>query len=157
MRMLAAIVAGFLAMVSTAPAGADVPEGAGKGRAGSVPETLNAYYPPAAGQPIYLAKMRELETSFSGIIVDLMEDDIAGARSSFDGFAGKYREVAGIVPEWKGKYPGEPVKELGAARARFQALADSCLGCHEKKSGDYVDREVQDTVEEIGKAFTSRI
>ena len=245
MRMVTAIVAGFLTMVSTAPAGADYPAGAGRGRVETLPETLNAFYPPVAGQPIYLTKMIELETSFSGIVVDLMEDDIAGARSSFDGFAGKYREVAGIVPEWKSKYPGEPVKELGEAlaagdrkramsafaevggichrchvetmvpvqqkyhwgdfgaiavkdplsgaatgypqfkqylasnlagitvdlrqgqvdnarrqfqgfRARFQALADSCDNCHEKKSRYYVDRELQDTVDEIGKAFMSR-
>jgi len=245
MRMVTAIVVGFLTMVSTAPVAADFPAGAGRGRAETLPETLNAFYPPVAGQPVYLTKMIELETSFSGIVVDLMEDDIAGARSSFDGFAGKYQEVAGFVPEWKGRYPGEPVKELGAAlaagdrkramnavaevggvchrchietmvpvqqkyhwgnfgaiavmdplsgaaagyrqfkqylaanlagitvdlrqgqadnarsqfqgfRARFQALADSCQGCHEKKSRYYVDRDVQDTLEEIGKAFTSR-
>lgn len=245
MRMVTAVLAGFLAMASAAPVSADFPAGAGRGRAGTLPETLNSIYPPAAGQPIYLFRMLELETFFSGIVVDLMEDDIEGARSSFDGFAGKYREVSGIVPEWKSKYPGEPVKELGEAlaagdrkramsafaemggichrchvetmvlvqqkyhwgdfgaiavkdplsgaatgypqfkqylaanlagitvdlrqgqvdnarrqfqefRARFQALADSCNGCHEKKSKYYVDSEVQDIVEEIGKAFTSR-
>jgi hypothetical protein len=245
MRVETAIVAGFLTMVSAAPVGADFLAGAGRGRAETLPETLNAFYPPVAGQPIYLSKMLELEISFSGIVVDLMEDDIAGARGSFDSFAEKYREAAGIVPEWKGKYPEQPVKELGAAlaagdrkramsafaevggichrchveamvpvqqkyhwgnfgaiavkdplsgaatgypqfkqylasnlagitvdlrqgqvdnarrqfqgfRARFQALADSCQGCHEKKSRYYVDREVQDTVDEIGKAFTSR-
>lgn len=245
MRVVTAILAGILATVSAAPAGADFPAGAGRGGAGTLPETLNAFYPPVAGQPIYLAKMLDLETSFSGIVVDLMEDDIAGACGSFDDFVGKYREVAGIVPEWKGKYPEQPVKELGAAlaagdrkramnafaevggvchrchveamvpvqqkfhwgdfgaiaiqdplsgaatgypqfkqylaanlagiavdlgqgqadnarrqfqgfQARFQALADSCQKCHESKSRYYVDREVQDTVEEIGKAFTSR-
>jgi len=245
MRVVTAIVAGFLTMVSAAPVGADFPAGAGRGRADTLPETLNAFYPPVAGQPIYLTKMLDLETSFSGIVVDLMEDDIAGARGSFDGFVGRYREVAGIVPEWKGKYPEQPLKELGAAlaagdrkramnafvevggvchrchveamvpvqqkyhwgdfsaiavkdplsgaatgypqfkqylaanlagitvdlrqgqadnarrqfqgfQARFQALADSCQGCHEKKSMYYVDREVQDTMDEIGKAFTSR-
>src|SRR5512135_177479 len=139
MRVVTAIVAGFLTMVSVAPVGADFPEGAGGGRAETLPETLNAFYPPVAGQPIYLTKMVELETSFSGIVVDLMEDDIAGARSSFDGFAGKYWEVAGIVPEWKGKYPEQPVKELGAALAAgdrkramnaFAEVGGICHRCH---------------------------
>jgi hypothetical protein len=247
MRIVAAILAVFLTMASTAHAGARPHPGAERGGPppSNLPETLNASYPPAAGQPVYLLRMLELETSFSGIIVDLMEDDIQGARSSFDGFAGKYRELAGIVPEWRSKYPAEPVKELGEAlasgdrkramsafanvggichrchvetmvpvqqkyhwgdfgtivvkdplsgaatdyakfkeylaanlagitvdlregevadaqrqfqafRARFQSLAESCNGCHEEKSRYYVDREVQEIVDEIGKAFTSR-
>lgn len=245
MRAVTAIVAGFLAMVSAAPAGAGFPAGAGRARAETLPETLNAFYPPVAGQPIYLTRMLDLETSFSGIVVDLMEDDIEGARNSFGDFAGKYRDVAEMLPEWKGKYPEKSVKELGAAldagdkkramsafaevggichrchvetmvsvqqkyhwgdfgalavkdplsgaatgypqfkqflaanlagitvdlrqgqsdyarkqfegfRARFQALSESCNRCHEEKSRYYVGRDVQDTVEEIGKAFRSR-
>lgn len=35
-------------------------------------------------------------------------------------------------------------------------MSDSCQGCHEKKSGYFVDREIQDTVEKLGEAFRSR-
>jgi hypothetical protein len=189
--------------------------------------------------------MLTLETSFSGIVVDLMENDFDGARGSFEDFQGQYREVAGMVPEWKGEYPEGKVKELGAAlaagdrglamnafaavggtchrchvatmvpvqqkyhwgdfgaitvkdplsgaatgypqfkqylaanlagitvdlrqgqtdnarkqfegfRARFLALSGSCRGCHEKTSRYFVDRGMQDTVEELGQAFQSR-
>jgi cytochrome c553 len=210
-----------------------------------LPESLKSFYPPVADRPIYLLEMLSLETSFSGIVVDLMEDDLDGARGSFEDFQRKYREVAGMVPEWKGETPEGEVKELGAAlasgdkgramdafaavggichrchvatmvsvqqryhwgdfgaitvqdplsrattgypqfkkylaanlagitvdlrqgqtdnarrqfegfRARFEALSGSCQGCHEKESRYFVDREMQDTVEELGEAFRSR-
>jgi hypothetical protein len=35
-------------------------------------------------------------------------------------------------------------------------LRGSCQGCHEKESRYFVDREMQDTVEELGEAFRSR-
>jgi hypothetical protein len=189
--------------------------------------------------------MLTLETSFSGIVVDLMEDDLDGARGSFEDFQRQYREVAGMVPEWKEEYPEGKVKELGAAlaagdrrmamnafaavggichrchavamvpvqqkyhwgefgaatvrdplsgaatgypqfkqylaanlagitvnlkqgqtdnarkqfegfRARFTALSGSCKGCHENESRYFVDRDMQDTVGELGKAFRNR-
>lgn len=247
MRIAGVILAGFLAMVSIPYAGADPQPGrTGGGQATlSLPESLNAHYPPVAERPVYLLEMLSLETSFSGIVVDLMEDDLDGARGSFEDFQRKYREVAGMVPEWKGETPERKVKELGAAlaagdkgramdafaavggichrchvatmvpvqqkyhwgdfgaitvqdplsgaatgypqfkkylaanlagiavdlrqgqtdnarkqfegfRARFVALSGSCQGCHEKESRYFVDRDMQDTVEELGKVLQSR-
>ena len=210
-----------------------------------LPESLNAFYPPVAGGPVYLFKMLDMQTSFSGIVVDLVEGDLDGAKGSFEDFRSKYREAAGMVPEWKGEYPEEEVRELGAAlaagdkglamkafaalggvchrchvaamvpvqqkyhwgnfgaitvrdpmsgaatgypqfkqflaanlsgitvdlrqgqvenarkqfegfRARFEALSGSCNGCHEKESRYFVDREMRDTVDELGNAFRSR-
>jgi hypothetical protein len=247
MRKATVVLVGFLAMVTTPYAGAN-PQPVGTGGAPatfSLPDSLNVFYPPVAKAPVYLLKMVNLETSFSGIVVDLMEDDLDGARGSFEDFRSQYREVAGMVPEWKGEYPEEKVKELGAAlaagdkgramdafaavggichrchiaamvrvqqryrwgdfgaitvqdplsgeatgypqfkqflaanlagitvdlrqgqtdnarkqfegfRARFLALSGSCLGCHEKESRYFVDREMRDTVEELGQAFKSR-
>ena len=247
MRMAKLIMAVFLVLVSTPLIKAEDHSGTrwdGQ-KSRSLPDSLTAFYPPATGQPVYLFKMLSMDTSFSGIVVDLMEDDIEGARGSFEEFKGQYREASEMVPEWKWEYTEGPVKELGAAlaagdrkramnafaevgrvcqrchveamvpvqqkyhwgdfgaiavkdplsgaatvypqfkqylaanlagitvdlrqgqvdnarrqfqgfRARFQALVDSCNDCHEKKSRYYVDREVQDTVEEIGRAFTSR-
>jgi hypothetical protein len=247
MRIATAILAVFLAAVPTVFAAADLQAGGGLGGVTTrlLPAGLDGYYPPVAAQPVYLFKMLSLETSFSGIVVDLMEDDIEGARGSFEDFQRQYREVAGMVPEWKGGYPEGKVKELGAAlavgdkaqamsafgavgkvchgchvetmvpvqqkyrwgnmgtmtikdplsgvatgytqfkkymaanlagitvdlrqgqtdnarkqfqgfKARFQALSDSCGGCHENKSRYYVDSDVQDTLDEIGEAFRSR-
>jgi len=241
------ILVGFLGMAIVAHAGTDnLPEAErGVPTALPLPESLNAFYPPAADRPLYLFKMLALETSFSGIVADLMEDDLDGARGSFGDFQRQYREVAGMVPEWKGEYPEGKVEELGAAlaagdkgqamgafaavggichrchvatmvsvqqkyhwgdfgsitvkdplsgestgyqqfkkvlaanlagitvdlrqgqtdnarkqfegfRARFEALNGSCQGCHEKQSRSFVDREMRDTVEELGVAFKSR-
>ncbi len=104
-----------------------------------LPSSLDAFYPPSANRPVYLLEMLALETSFSGIVVDLMEDDLEGARKSFEDFTRRYREVAGMVPEWKGEYPEGEVRELGAALAAgereaamsaFAAVGGICHRCH---------------------------
>lgn len=244
MRTATTILACFLAMVFTVAAGADLPAGARRGdpARSPLPGTLDAFYPPAAGQPVYLFGMLGLGTSFSGIVADLMEDDLEGAKNSFEDFRKLYREAAAMVPEWKDRYPEEPVRELGAAlaagdrgaamnafgavgeschrchietmvpaqqkyhwgdfgavtvkdplsgtatayvrfkqflaanlagitvdlrqgqadnarkqfegfKARFQALGDSCLACHERKAVSFVGRDVQDAVDAMGRAF----
>jgi len=80
-----------------------------------------------------------METAFSGIVVDLMENDLEGARGSFDDFQTEYREVAGMVPEWKGEYPEEEVNKLGKALAdgdrglamnAFAEVGGICHRCH---------------------------
>ncbi len=247
MRMAKSIVAVFLVLISTPLVKAEDQPGTrwdGQ-KSRSLPDSLTAFYPPSAGQPVYLFKMLGMDTSFSGIVVDLMEDDIEGARGSFEEFKKRYREASEMVPEWKWGYPDGPVKDLGVAlaagdkalamdafsavgdichrchlatmvpvqqryrwgdwraitvkdpltgasieytkfkkfmavnlagitvdlrqgqidnarkqfqgfKARFQALGESCGGCHEVNSMYFVGREVQDTLDKIGKAFESR-
>jgi len=70
---------------------------------------------------------RFLSANLAGIAVDLRQGQTENARRQFEGF-----------------------------RARFQALGGSCRGCHEKESRYFVDREMRDTVEEIGQALRSR-
>ncbi len=244
MGSLKVIVAGFLALVSAASAGGGLrpsPSEATPER-GRLPESLSAFYPPAADRPVYLLKMLSLETSFSGVIADLMEGDVDGARGSFDDFQRRYRELAGMIPEWQGEYPEQKVKELGNAlavgdrgsaltafeavggichnchiaamvpvqqkyhwgdfgavevwdplsgkaigyrqfkqylstnlagiavdlgqrqsdrareqfkafRSRFESLSSSCQACHQTESRHFVDREMRDTIEELGSAF----
>jgi cytochrome c556 len=140
MRRTATLLIGLLTIVSTAYAGVDHPRG-GSGRAGTpgLPESLDAFYPPEADRPLYLFRMLALDTPFSGIVVDLMEDDLDGARASFARFHVQYREVAATVPEWKGEYPEKPVEELGAALAAgdkaralsaFAVVGGICHRCH---------------------------
>lgn len=119
MRKATALLVGFLALVSTAHAAGDrLPGGTeGSPAANPFPRSLDAFYPPVADRPVYLFGMLGLETSFSGIVVDLMEDDLEGARGSFEDFQRRYREVAAMVPEWREEYPEEMVKELGTALA----------------------------------------
>jgi hypothetical protein len=135
------VLVAFLAMAILTPAKAGLLPDDVKGvpAALPLPESLNRLYPPAADRPVYLLKMLNLDTSFSGIVVDLMEDDRDGARGSFEDFRRRYREVAAMVPEWRGEYPEKPVEELGAALAAgdrkramdaFAAVGGICHRCH---------------------------
>jgi cytochrome c556 len=135
------ILVGFLAFAIIPHAGAGTLPEARRGvpAASILPESLDALYPPVSNRPAFLLKMLELETSFSGIAADLMEDDFDGARESFGDFRRQYREVAGMVPEWRGEYPEEEVKELGKALAvgdkgvamnAFAAVGGVCHRCH---------------------------
>ena len=94
MRAAILALAAILAAASIAAAGADPHTGArgGAPTAPSLPGTLDSLYPPAADRPVYLLKMLELETAFSGIVVDLMEEDLGGARGLFEEFRARYRE-----------------------------------------------------------------
>ena len=92
-----------------------------EGRPFRLPESLDAFYPPAAVRPVYLLKMLSLETSFSGIIADLMEDDLNGARESFDDFQHTVEELGAgeRLPRQAEPGTGRVAPEAG----RTQALA----------------------------------
>ncbi|HSG05574.1 MAG TPA: hypothetical protein VLB09_04160, partial [Nitrospiria bacterium] len=135
------VLIGFLALAIAANAGTgNLPEAAkGIPAALPLPDSLNAFYPPAADRPVYLFRMLGLETSFSGIVVDLMEEDLEGARGSFEDFQKQYREIASMVPEWSKEYPEKPLQDLGAALASgdkrlamnaFGAVGEICHRCH---------------------------
>lgn len=105
----------------------------------ATPPGLAAHYPPSAQEPVYLFAMHGLQESFAGIVVDLFEDDPAGARSAFDQFQERYHRAAALVPEWRDAYPEAPLQELGAAlaahdRARtmraYDAVGAVCHRCH---------------------------
>lgn len=107
--------------------------------ANAVPASLDALYPPVAPQPLYLLEMLRLDEHFSGIAVDLAEDDWPGARANYTAFASRFAAVRGLVPEWKALYPTGPVEALGAAletedRGRifeaFGAVGETCHRCH---------------------------
>jgi cytochrome c556 len=136
---LAAFAAAVLVLITLAGLAA-----AGRGSEASeaisaTPAGLAAYYPPSAKEPVYLFTMHGLQESFAGIVVDLSEDDLAGARSAFAEFQERYRQASALVPEWRGAYPEAPLQELGAAlsdddRARtmraYEAVGAVCHRCH---------------------------
>jgi cytochrome c556 len=135
------ILVGFLALAITTRAGAGtLPEAArGVPAASILPESLNSLYPPVADRPLYLLKMLSLDTSFSGIVIDMLESDNEGAKGSFGEFQSQYRQLAGTVPEWKGEFPEEPVEKLGralasgdrgAAMKAYEAVGGICHRCH---------------------------
>lgn len=104
-----------------------------------IPDSLDSFYPPTARQPLYLLNMLRLDTSFSGIVVDLMENDLQGARNTYKEFRSQYLEVSNMIPEWKEHYSVAPVDELGAALATgdrgevmtaFGEVGKICHKCH---------------------------
>ncbi len=105
----------------------------------SLPAALESFYPPKAQGPVYLIKMIGLAESFGGFLGDLFENDLPNALGSFQEFADQYRELSGLVPEWKSLYPWAPLEELGAAlkagdqgrvMAAVEKAGGTCTACH---------------------------
>ncbi len=114
----------------------------GTGLAAALPSSLDSFYPPKAEQPYYLFEMLKLDTLFSGIAADVMEDELSGAIASFAEFESQYRKVSKMVPEWEGYYSNESVERLGEtlkrggrdeAMAAFGEVGKSCHQCHISK------------------------
>jgi cytochrome c5 len=110
-----------------------------KGFTAPPPSSLDALYPPIARQPIFLTKMKELEVSFVGIVVDLLENDLQNTIVNFEKFKAQYVEVPKLVPEWEKDFPLGPVEELGKALESsnqgkvmevFDKVVDVCHDCH---------------------------
>ena len=103
------------------------------------PSSLDAFYPPKAKEPIYLNRMFGLNERMMGIVIDLMEEDIANVGPSFEKLKEDYVEISKLVPEWEAKYPLGPVEELGKAlqsgekeviMAAIEKVGHSCHACH---------------------------
>ena len=83
--------------------------------AGPPPSSLDQYFPPKAPAPVYLIEMFNLAGPLEGIGVDLQEQDIPGVKANYPAFKAQYDKVAGMVPEWKDRFPQEPLTALGKA------------------------------------------
>jgi len=83
--------------------------------AGPPPASLDQYFPPVAPAPVYLIEMFNLAGPLESIGVDLQEQDVPGVKANFQAFKAQYDKVAGMVPEWKDRYPEDPVTALGTA------------------------------------------
>jgi cytochrome c556 len=113
--------------------------GAAMPAARALPAALDSLYPPISPAPVYLIKMHEMATPFSGIGSDAVEGDMANARANYDAFRQKYREVSGLIREWTSLFPPAPVDELRAAldagapdriMAAYAGVGGVCDGCH---------------------------
>lgn len=105
----------------------------------SPPASLDSLYPPKARAPLFLRGMHELNATFTGIVVDLFENDHAGVLANFESFQSQYRENAALVPEWADRYPSEPVEALGKiisggspdeVMAEVNRVGAICHDCH---------------------------
>ena len=104
-----------------------------------LPASLDSLYPPQASKPEYLIQMVALGSRMSGVAVDLATQDLEQVASSCAAFEAAYRETAGLVPEWRDRFPMEPVTSLGEALASgdparvgpaFDAVGGVCAACH---------------------------
>lgn len=103
------------------------------------PSSLDAFYPPKSKEPIYLIRMFGLNEKMMGIVIDLMEEDIANVGPNFEKFKDDYVGISKLVPEWEDKYPLGPVEELGKAlqsgdkgiiMSACEKVGHSCHVCH---------------------------
>ena len=104
-----------------------------------LPASLDALYPPHSTRPSYLIAMHDLNASLTGVAVDAMENDLAGAALRFDEFAAFYVDTAAMVPEWEPFYPQAPVTALkqaieagdpGQIMAAVAKAGETCHHCH---------------------------
>jgi cytochrome c556 len=107
--------------------------------AGPLPESLDNYFPPKAPAPVWLLEMFALSGAAEGIFIDLQQQDIEGAMANFEAFKAQYSKMAEMVPEWKDRFPMEPVEALGKALASgdpaqvgpaFGQVGAVCGSCH---------------------------
>ena len=106
-----------------------------------LPGSLDALYPPQSNAPVWLQSMLGMGAAFSGMVGDFLEGDFTNADKGFSDFQLQYGNLAGMVPEWKGDFPAEPIEALGLALqsrepARFMSAVDQaskvCHSCHVK-------------------------
>ncbi len=106
---------------------------------GTIPSSLDAFYPPKARRPIYHFKMLQLANPFAGIVIDLSEQDFQNVQADFKMFKIRYEEISKLVPEWEKEYPMDPVVELGQAlgtgdqgkvMAAYEKVGKVCHDCH---------------------------
>jgi len=104
-----------------------------------LPETLDNYYPPKAQGPVFLFNMHEMGKPFTGIVVDLFENDMENAKINFKHFKDKYTEISKMVPEWKEYFPQNPLDELDLAMGKedpqlimqaHEKVGKVCGNCH---------------------------
>gem|GEM_PF-5823421 len=80
-----------------------------------------------------------MNTPFTGIVVDLFENDFENVLVDFENFKAQYIEVSKMVPEWKNRFPMGVVDELGKAletkdpgkiMPAYEAVGQVCFDCH---------------------------
>ena len=103
------------------------------------PASMDKFYPPTAESPVFLFMMLEMSTPFTGIVVDLFENDFENVIVNFKNFKQQYAAMSKMVPEWENKFPMDVVDELGKAletkdpgkiMPAYEAVGKVCYDCH---------------------------
>jgi cytochrome c556 len=144
MRRLSIIILTTIGALAVTGSGASAPGSAAGDPVQPVashglPASLDALYPPQAEQPEYLMRMVGLNGHLVGIGIDLEQQDLEHAAVSYASFKAAYLELAGLVPEWRDRFPEAPVEALDAALTAgdpaqvgpaFGAVGAVCGSCH---------------------------
>lgn len=103
------------------------------------PSSLDALFPPQADRPIWQERMMGMAMPFSGILVDLLENDFANAQANLEAFKAQYTEISKLVPEWEKDFLLESVTELEEAlksgdqakiMPAYEKVGNVCHDCH---------------------------
>ncbi len=103
------------------------------------PASLDSLYPPLAPAPLFLQRMLGLGEAFTGLAVDVFEQDAEHVATGLQHFRAEYEAVSRLVPEWQDAYPTGPLDELAAALeagdperigAAFDGVGAVCHRCH---------------------------
>lgn len=108
----------------------------------SLPQSLDKYFqtqtPEVPGNE-YVGEMFALTEAFSGIAVNLQENDMPNATTSYNAFASEYKNLSLKVPEWQGYFDIASVDKLGkdlqandtnASLKDIGAIGATCGKCH---------------------------
>lgn len=113
-----------------------------------LPESLAAMFPPIAEEQEFLHGMMDLGHAYSGIFLDLQQGEPENAKENYEQFKLLYLRFRGAIPEWKDRFPLEPIDAIGPALASgdmeqavnaLMAARGVCGSCH----GDYMIRVQQ--------------
>jgi cytochrome c556 len=107
----------------------------------SLPASLENLYPPKTQEAVFLVRMLGMAKPFTGIMVDLFENDLDNSKINFEKFKAQYIEVSKLVPDWEKDYPLEPVNDLGTVlksgekdkvMPALEQVGKICSNCHSK-------------------------
>jgi cytochrome c556 len=104
-----------------------------------LPASLDNLFPPKADSYVFLNNMRAMAGYVSGMICDVLENDIGNAQVNYQKFKEQYNKIPTLVPEWKDYFVPDPVNDLGNAlktgdpgqvMASVNIVDAVCQSCH---------------------------
>ena len=135
------------------------------------PASIAQWYKPENGRQVWLHNMFKLRRELQAVEEYLEPAEPELLKKWAGRFAGHYREVGEMVPEWQGALDLEALAELeqaidggdaSAARGAISSLKESCGNCHKQyravtallyRTPDYADLRVGAQGGEGGRAY----
>lgn len=107
--------------------------------ADALPASLDALFPPRAERPVFLFAMLEMGDALDGLVADALERDTAHLAADLARLDRAWDAARALVPEWRERYPREPLDALGTAvrggdagavLGSVEGLGGVCAACH---------------------------